>query len=238
MPSRWLTGIATALILLGSEIAASADPGANPPQSPWIENRSGGWMNVLTHVYDEPHQYLGTDGVIYQVGPEVPYQNGAYWMFSAARLRVKVTALSSETLASQLRGTLPATWHSATRGLGTIEIADAGVDVEVFALAGEGISYHSVEWVQGVPVNHQFVYETNRGVAFDRNVDAALVATHEIAHIWCCYTTSGTDKTGHWYTAGIPTPGIMNDHWYVDFPGVDWTTFTDRELATMGLLRK
>lgn len=221
-----------------SLLPTSASADENPPFSPWILASSGAWLNTATHVY-EPYPLVSNGQT---------YLRGAFWMFSAKHLRVKIESLSAPVLAANLTAQLPNYWQRATRGIGQIEVVDGEYDVHLFATGGSGISNHKNEQVLGRWTSMQYVYESNYGFRAT-NEQAVLIALHEIGHNWCCEgPQAGTGANSHYLNVNDGLMGVVDDGWakahgYAGCPA-DWCAspsfdnglFSDRELRTMGLL--
>jgi hypothetical protein len=113
---------------------------------------------------------------------------------------------------ARIKATLAAEWKSATRGMGSLQVAEDSTDITMFVIAARGTSVHR----QSLDDQSQdiLIYVSDeRGCqaaptfSCPRTVENNVaVALHELGHIWCCHGPNAND-TGHWLTKE-PSPGL------------------------------
>ena len=137
-----------------------------------------------------------------------------------------------------LAGALPDAWATATRGRGKLAIrTDADIDVKLDGSSGtSALTEHTLG---GRVLSRTIVVHTIEGGRRLSVPELLSTTLHELGHIWCCFG-AGT-ASGHWTDApsGFSSVGLMYSPMTCRVtPGSDPicpTTFSDRELATMGL---
>ena len=141
-------------------------------------------------------------------------------------------------LRDAIAGALPGAWETATRGRGQLSLrTDADIDVELDGTNGtSALTQHS----RGGRVTSRTIavhtIDGSRRLTVPELISTTL---HELGHIWCGFGP-GT-KDGHW--ADAPTAyspvGLMSSPMICQVSrGADPvcpTTFSDRELAELGL---
>jgi hypothetical protein len=181
-------------------------------------------------------------GTLFRPGPTVaPHVSAS---FLAVRLFATDAADAEErarlpALRDALAGALPNAWAGATGGRGKLVLrTDADIEVELSGKSGtSALTQHKRG---GKIVSRTIAVHTIEG---GRRLGLAeLMATtlHELGHIWCCYGP-GTDS-GHWADASsnFSSVGLMSSPMVCQGSRggelVCPTTFSDRELAEMGLM--
>lgn len=149
---------------------------------------------------------------------------------------------------TRIKETLATEWKSATRGLGSLKVADSSADITMFVIAARGTSVHRTS--PGDDSQDILIYVSDeRGClgappyACPRTTENNVaVALHELGHIWCC---RGPDTSeGHWLIKqvspglyGVDKYGLMTDPvTCVSFGSVDScpNRFSDREMVALG----
>ncbi|MEX2046534.1 MAG: hypothetical protein WEE03_05180 [Chloroflexota bacterium] len=242
--------------------------GDPPPDA--LPGQSAGADGFVTWTYSAPRVPSGTAGysVHCQGDAASEVRTGNFTIpthpIVASSLRVRVTtatpqheqvdqdpslvALRDATLA-RLNATLAAEWKSATRGMGSLEIADSSTDITIFVIAARGTSVHRTSL--GDDSQDILIYVSDeRGClaappfSCPRNVENNVaVALHELGHIWCCHGPEATDG-GHWTEKqqspglyGVDKYGLMNEPVLCTQFGAILSCpnrFSDREMVALG----
>jgi hypothetical protein len=150
---------------------------------------------------------------------------------------------------AKIKATLAAEWKSATRGMGSLQVADESADITMFVIAGRGTSVHRTS--RGDDSQDILIYVSDdRGCleapsfSCPRNVENNVaVALHELGHIWCCHGPGATE-TGHWAEKlvspglyGVDKHGLMNEPVLCTRFGAILSCpnrFSDREMVALG----
>ena len=242
--------------------------GDTPPET--LPGQSAGTDGIVTWTYSAPRVPSGTAGYTVRCQGEAASETktGNFTIptrpIVAASLRVRVTTeippreqfnpdpslipLRDASFA-KIKETLAAEWKAATRGLGSLQVADDSADITMFVVAARGTSVHRssptddsqdiliyVSDDRGCGMTPRF--SCPRGV--ENNVAVAL---HELGHIWCCHGP-GANDSGHWLEKE-PSPGLYGvDKYGLMTDPVTCGTFgsvvscpnrfSDREMTALG----
>jgi hypothetical protein len=150
---------------------------------------------------------------------------------------------------ARIKATLAAEWKSATRGMGSLQVAEDSADITMFVIAARGTSVHRTSL--GDDSQDILIYVSDeRGCreappfSCPRTVENNVaVALHELGHIWCCHGPGATDS-GHWAEKqvspglyGVDKHGLMNEPVLCTRFGAILSCpnrFSDREMAALG----
>lgn len=150
---------------------------------------------------------------------------------------------------NKIKATLATEWKSATRGMGSLVVADSSVDITMFVIAARGTSVHRTSL--GDDSQDILIYVSDeRGClatplfSCPRTVENNVaVALHELGHIWCCHGPGATE-TGHWAEKqispglyGVDKHGLMNEPVLCTRFGAILSCpnrFSDREMVALG----
>lgn len=202
-----------------------------PPGS--LPGTSAGPDGVVTWTYSAPRVPSGSAGytVRCQSDAASEVKTGNFTIptrpIVASSLTVRVTtelppqeqvnvdpslvARRDESFAS-IKATLSGEWKAATRGMGSLQVAESSADITMYVIAARGTSVHRTSL--GDDSQDILIYVSDeRGCVASpqfscpRTVENNVaVALHEIGHIWCCHGPGATDS-GHW-AEKLPSPGL------------------------------
>jgi hypothetical protein len=159
-----------------------------------------------------------------------------------------LVARRDESFAS-IKATLATEWKTATRGMGSLQVADSSADITMHVIAARGTSVHRTSL--GDDSQDILIYVSDeRGCTASpqfscpRTVENNVaVALHELGHIWCCHGPGATDS-GHW-AEKLPSPGLygVDKHGLMNEPVLCTrfgailscpNRFSDREMVALG----
>jgi hypothetical protein len=148
-----------------------------------------------------------------------------------------------------IKATLATEWKSATRGMGTLQVADSSADITMHVIAARGTSVHRTSL--GDDSQDILIYVSDeRGCvaapqfSCPRTVENNVaVALHELGHILCCHGPGATES-GHW-AEKLPSPGLygVDKHGLMNEPVLCTrfgailscpNRFSDREMVALG----
>jgi hypothetical protein len=150
---------------------------------------------------------------------------------------------------AKIKATLAAEWKSATRGMGSLQVADESADITMFVIAARGTSVHRTS--RGDDSQDILIYVSDERGCLEappfscpRTVENNVaVALHELGHIWCCHGPGATE-TGHWAEKlvspglyGVDKHGLMNEPVLCTRFGAILSCpnrFSDREMVALG----